>query len=94
MKFYLETASGDTKQKVDVLSCWFKIETANFKQKPNPSAQEETVIAFTVEIDSLEELLKLVDSSGGSIVIDWQHRYPPAEPRQHIPVLRIVDDYL
>lgn len=90
MKFYLETASGKFLRSVE----GFKIELASYKYKPSPSAPEETQLAYTVEVDSLEELLSLVDKTGGAVVLEWQEKYPPATPRQHIPALRVVDDYL
>jgi hypothetical protein len=91
LKFYIETASGDEpSRKV----AGFTTKEESFPVKANPTAPEETQRAFTVEINTLTELLRLVDKTVGAVVVEWQAKYPPAPPRQHIPVLRIVDDYL
>jgi hypothetical protein len=90
MKFYLETASGLSVNKLE----GFQLTPATYQQSCNvndPNAEVNSVVAFTTEINSVEDILRLVDLTGGEVVVEWVAKYPPAAPRQHIPVLRIVD---
>lgn len=91
MKFYLETASGLSVNKVE----GFELKNESYQVRANPSAPLETKEAFTTEITTIDELLKFVNlMAGGEVVVEWQEKFPPMPPRQHIPTLRIVDGYL
>jgi hypothetical protein len=90
MKFYLETASGRFIKELD----GFIIKDESYQYQAKPGGPLYTRSAFTVEVNTLEELLDLVDKNLGGVVVEWQAQYPPAAPIQHIPILRIVDDVL
>ena len=87
-RFYLETASGKVIDHVD----GYIVRDESYQYQPRPTeALVCTQKAYTVEVTSFEHLMALVEKLGGYVLINWQSKYPPAPPRQHLPTITVAD---
>lgn len=90
MKFYFEMVSGEIPVLPDGLNN--VLVDASYRYRPNPKETREDVQpAWQISIDNIGELLALADAFGLPVMVAWKKDYPPAEPREHIPVLSVLD---